>query len=139
MESTDALPVVPVVAAEILDEQGRYLIAQRNAHAVMPLLWEFPGGRVRQGEREQDALVRCLKATLGITVECVDRKMTVSKPYQAYQVQLAVWSCHIVQGEPQCLYVHDFRWVRTEELSTYSFPPADQQSVDELLGFTAQS
>ncbi|MCO4761424.1 MAG: (deoxy)nucleoside triphosphate pyrophosphohydrolase [Myxococcales bacterium] len=131
-------PLVTVVAAEIVDSQGRYLIAQRNAHAVMPLLWEFPGGRVRDGETEQQALKRCLQATLGVDVACDEPRLAVERPYDRYRVRLVAWSARIVSGELTCKYVREFRWVRPEDFGRYDFPPADQASIDQLLGFTAE-
>lgn len=136
--ATDPKPTVHVVAAEIVDDSGRYLIAQRNAHAVLPLLWEFPGGRVREGESEQQALSRCLAATLDVAVVCIEKSMNVRRDYGAYEVLLSVWSCAIASGDPRCKYVHDFRWVAPAELRHYSFPPADRETVNLLLGFTAE-
>ena len=135
---TVSLPQVTVVAAEIVDAHGRYLIVQRNAHAVMPLLWEFPGGRVREGESEEVALQRCMQSTIGVEISCDEQRLAVVRSYAHYEVKLVAWSATIVSGEPACRYVNDFRWVPPADLSKYSFPPADQASIDLLLGFTAE-
>ncbi len=127
-----------VVAAEIVDSHGRYLIAQRNAHAVMPLLWEFPGGRVRSGESEQDALNRCLLATLGVRISCDEPRLAVERVYDQYRLRLVAWACTITEGQPECRYVNDYRWVPPAQLTHFDFPPADQATVDRLLGFTAE-
>ena len=60
---TGQTPTIRVVSAEIAVE-GRYLITQRSAHAVLPGLWEFPGGRVREGESDAQALVRAVSGRL---------------------------------------------------------------------------
>ena len=135
---SQASPRVTVVAAEIVDRHGRYLIAQRNAHAVMPLLWEFPGGRVREGETEQEALQRCLLATLGVEVACDEARLAVDRKYDLYDVRLVAWSARIVGGELTCRYVNDFQWVYPEDFGNYDFPPADQATIDQMLGFTAE-
>ena len=59
-------PHVRIVTARI-ERDGCFLITQRNPHAVLPLLWEFPGGRVEDGESDQDALSRELSENLGIS------------------------------------------------------------------------
>ena len=63
-----AKEVIRVVAA-VIEHDGRYLITQRNANAVLPLLWEFPGGRVEEGETDEAALARELKEEMEIDVE----------------------------------------------------------------------
>ena len=70
-------PHIRVVAAEI-ERDGHYLITQRNPHAVLPLLWEFPGGRVEMGESDAQALARELHEGMGIEVEVDERSLSVS-------------------------------------------------------------
>jgi len=135
---SESMPPITVVAAEIVDRYGRYLIAQRNAHAVMPLLWEFPGGRVRSGESEEEALKRCLLATLGVEVVCDEPRLAVVRTYDTYSVRLVAWSVRIVAGKLTCRYVNDYRWVAPADFAGFKFPPADQATIDQLLGFTAQ-
>jgi 8-oxo-dGTP diphosphatase len=60
-------PRIRVVSAEI-ERSGHYLITQRRPDAVLPLLWEFPGGRVREGEDDAAALVRTLQSRVGLDV-----------------------------------------------------------------------
>ena len=62
-----AREVIRVVAA-VIEHDGRYLITQRNANAVLPLLWEFPGGRVEPGESETGCLLREVKGRIGVEV-----------------------------------------------------------------------
>jgi len=123
---------IRVVSSEI-EREGRYLITQRMAKAVLPLLWEFPGGRVERGETEQAALARELKEKIGVEVEVGELSLHVSHEYENYTLDLLVYRAHIVSGEPQCLGVETFRWVMPEEFGDYQFPGADQQTVDSLL------
>ena len=85
-------PVKRVVSAEI-QRGGRWLITQRSSHAVLPLLWEFPGGRVREGEQEEAALIRSLQARIGVEIEVIERLLEVRHDYEDYSVLLAVWRC----------------------------------------------
>ena len=66
---TDALPTVLVVAAALIDTDGRMLIAQRPEGKALAGLWEFPGGKIEPGERPEQALIRELHEELGITVD----------------------------------------------------------------------
>ncbi len=130
--NTESKPHVRVVAAEI-EQDGAFLITQRRPEARLPLLWEFPGGRVEAGETDAQALMRELREEMAIEVEVGDVCLQVTHEYDDYSIDLIVCRCKIVAGEPQKLRVHDLRWVRPENFSEYTFPGADQQSVDALL------
>jgi 8-oxo-dGTP diphosphatase len=129
-----SLPKIRVVAAVICRE-GRYLITQRRPHAVLPLLWEFPGGKVEPGETDEAALAREIRERLGAEVRVGKEVRRVVHPYASYAVELHVYECALMSEELRPLKVHDFRWVPPAELDEYRFPGADQQTVDQLLGF----
>src|SRR6267378_2899497 len=91
------------VVAAMIDRDGKYLITQRRPTATLPLLWEFPGGRVEEGESDEAALARELKEEMEIEVGVADR------------------------------VVHDHRWVSPLEMDKYEFPAADEKTVARLL------
>jgi 8-oxo-dGTP diphosphatase len=122
---------IRVVAAEI-ERGGAYLITQRRPEATMPLLWEFPGGRVESGESDAAALRRELKEEMGIEVVVGELSMQVSHEYPQYTVDLVVYKA-TTDDEPHKLRVHDLRWVLPEDFDQYEFPGADQRTVEELL------
>lgn len=122
---------VRVVSAEI-QQDGCYLLTQRQAKAVLPNLWEFPGGRVRAGEDDAGALVRALRARLGCTVTVGPQVMEVTHAYDGYDLTLAVYRCGL-DGTPRALAVQEVRWVDPEGFADLSFPGADQKTVDALL------
>jgi 8-oxo-dGTP diphosphatase len=128
----DEAPKIRVVSAEI-QREGRYLITQRSAHAVLPLLWEFPGGRVREGETDREALERSVLHRVGVQVRASDRVLEVRHDYDDYSVLLAVYRCEIRSGEPFAQSVNALAWVAPEDFGDYPFPGADQKTVDELL------
>ncbi len=132
-------PRICVVAAEITNAQGHFLITQRNMRAVFPLLWEFPGGRVRQGESESEALVRCLRDKLGVDVVVGPMRLRVERDYEDYVVELQSYATTLQTGPPRALDVWDFRWVSIDEMKDYRFPPADKASVDALLSVPSDS
>ena len=126
-----AVPHIRIVAAEI-EEDGRFLITQRRAEAELPLLWEFPGGRVRDDETDVEALRRAIVDRLGAGVQVGHRVLEVSHAYEGYTLDMVVYRCAVV-GEARPLRVADLRWVRPEAFGDYRFPGADQQTVDRLL------
>ncbi|MEQ1568143.1 MAG: (deoxy)nucleoside triphosphate pyrophosphohydrolase [Myxococcota bacterium] len=125
-------PTIRVVSAEI-HHDGRYLLTQRSARAVLPLLWEFPGGRVRDGENDRDALSRAVRHRIGVDVDVGDRVLEVRHAYPEYSVVLAVYRCAIGSGEPFAQAVHAVAWVAPDEFADYPFPDADQRTVELLL------
>lgn len=129
---TDDKPHVRVVAAEI-ERDGHYLITQRRETAVLPLLWEFPGGKVEPGEQDHEALVRELQERLGIRVAPGPLSLHVAHEYERYVLDLVVYHAKIIEGEPQPLRVRDVRWVSPADFVEYPFPGADQQTMDALL------
>ena len=126
---------IRVVGAMIEKEGGRYLITQRRPAAVYPLLWEFPGGRVEEGESDEEALARELSEEMGIRVVVGEEAMRIHHEYPKYDVDFRVFRCRLAsqEGEIKHVKVHDHRWVTLQEMSSYQFPPADQRSLEKLL------
>lgn len=128
-------PLVHVVAA-MIERDGRYLLTQRRSTAVLPLLWEFPGGKVERGESDGGALARELRHRLGVEVEVGARISSVRHSYEAYDVELHLYECALPNGsslEPHS--VHAFAWATSAEFEQYTFTPADERSMNLLLGF----
>ncbi len=123
---------IRVVAAEI-EKDGRYLITQRRPQAVLPLLWEFPSGRVEEGETDEEALRRELMERLGAKVEVGALSMFVQQSYETYDLDFCVYHCELLSDELQALRVNDWRFVTTSEIDNYEFPAADLQTVQRLL------
>lgn len=136
MSTTPAKPIIRVVAAAI-EKDGHYLITQRRPTAILPLLWEFPGGKVEPGEADTDALAREIEERIGVGLEVGPMLSAVRKEYDAYVVDLHLYAGTIRNGEPSARAVNDFRWVAAHEFDTIQFTPADQASMDRLLGITA--
>jgi len=126
---------IRVVAAQI-ERDGEYLITQRKPSSSLPLLWEFPGGRVEDSDAsDAAALERELHEGMGIEVEVGESSVAVSHEYEAYTIDFRVYRCRILTPDSaiQRTGIHDFRWVKPTELDDYEFPGADQATVDALL------
>ena len=122
------------VVAAVLEREGRYLITQRRPTAVLPLLWEFPGGKVEPGETDGHALKRELLHRLGAAIECGKLISFVSHPYEQYAVDLFLYECHLTNEKLEARNVNAFKWVPSSEFDKYPFTPADEASMNKLLG-----
>jgi 8-oxo-dGTP diphosphatase len=129
------VPVIRVVAA-MIEDRGRYLITQRRPTAVLPSLWEFPGGRVEDGETDEAALAREVLHRLGVSVEVGQLVSFVRHPYERYTIELHLYECKLASGQPSKRNVFDFAWVQSDEFEHYPFTPADELSVAKLLGLS---
>lgn len=127
-------PTTVRVVAAVIERDGRYLITQRRPSAVLPLLWEFPGGRVEPGETDSAALHREVHHRLGVQVNVGKLISFVSHPYEKYTVDLYLYECQIGEASPQANAVHAFRWASSSEFDQLAFTPADEASMNKLLG-----
>jgi 8-oxo-dGTP diphosphatase len=122
---------IRVVVAEI-EQDTSYLLTQRLSTSSLPLLWEFPGGRVHEGESDEEALSRTLLHRIDAMVDVGACVMEHKHSYDGYDVVLAVYRTVLCSGM-QALKVESIRWVPFSELHTYDFPTADQETMDILL------
>jgi len=130
--------VIRVVAA-VIERDGRYLITQRRATGVLPLLWEFCGGKVEPGESDPAALRREILERLGVGVKVGSLLSFVRHPYEHYEVELYLYECTLLDDDLQKLGVADWRWVRSDEFRQYTFTPADEASMAKLLGLEPEA
>jgi 8-oxo-dGTP diphosphatase len=122
------------VVAAVIQQGDRYLITQRRPTALLPLMWEFPGGRVEPAESDGEALRREVFHRLQVTVEVGQLMSYVCHKYDKYVVDLHLYQCTIRSGEIHNANVNNHAWVKSEEFDQYLFTPADESSVAELLG-----
>jgi 8-oxo-dGTP diphosphatase len=122
------------VVAAVIEHGGHYLITQRRASAVLPMLWEFPGGRVEDGESDASALKREVMHRVGVDIQSGKLISFVSHPYEHYVVELYLYEGRLLDGQPSAVNVSAFRWVTSEDFESYQFTPADEASMTQLLG-----
>ena len=127
---------IRVVGAMLQNAEGRYLITQRPPKASLPLLWEFPGGRVEEGEPDDVALAREIREEMGVEVLVMEQALHTRHEYPTYDIDFRVYRCRLSSEAStiQHLRVHDHRWVLLEEMSKYQFPDADAKTLAKLLG-----
>jgi 8-oxo-dGTP diphosphatase len=114
-----------IVAAALIIERGEILITQRKKDSSHGLLWEFPGGKVKEGEEPREALQRELKEELDIKAEVGMIFDAVFHSYPEYPILLLVYHCRIEMGPPKAIGCRDLRWVNIRELEKLDMPPAD--------------
>ena len=132
--SRDEMKTVIVTAALII-EQGKILVTQRKKDSSHGLLWEFPGGKVKEGEEPREALRRELKEELDVEVEVGMIFDAVFYSYPEYPILLLVYRCRIEKGFLKPIGCHDLRWVNLRELETLAMPPADEPIRKHLGSF----
>ncbi|GAC91572.1 NUDIX family hydrolase [Anoxybacillus flavithermus NBRC 109594] len=124
---------VRVVGAVIFDDQNRVLCALRSHTMSLPNLWEFPGGKVEKGEKEEETLVREIYEELGCTIEVHEKIEEVHYEYPQVIVNLLTYKATIIEGEPQAKEHAELRWVPLRDLKSLEWAPADIPTVDVLL------
>lgn len=121
------LPLVMVVAAALIDAQGRVLLAQRPEGKAMAGLWEFPGGKVGKGEIPEFALMRELEEELGIETRpsCYLPIGFASHSYESFHLLMPLFACRAWKGEITAREHSALAWVKPQDMDAYPMPAAD--------------
>ena len=123
-----------VVAAVIRDADDKVLLTRRPQGRHMAGLWEFPGGKVHDGETPARALTRELFEELGVAIE-VDSPITFAVHEETgMQIVLLFYAARIVRGDPRPREGQAIAWVPRTELDRYPMPPADSALIRQLMG-----
>jgi len=130
----DGAKPLMVVAAALVDADGRLLVQQRPDGKPMAGLWEFPGGKVEDGEAPEGALIRELREELGIDVEkaCLAPACFASEPLGDRHLILLLYICRKWRGLPRAIEAPAIRWVRPPDLHGLAMPPADKPLIGLL-------
>jgi 8-oxo-dGTP diphosphatase len=121
-----------VVAALILKDD-KILACQRTRHQVMPLKWEFPGGKIEEGEQPRDAMRRELEEELGIEATVGDEVARLVHEYPGGgSVELRFYVVRSYKGELENRIFREIRWVDRSELTALDFLEADLTLVRDL-------
>jgi 8-oxo-dGTP diphosphatase len=124
-----------VAACALVDADGRVLITRRPEGKPMAGLWEFPGGKVEEGERPEATLIRELREELGIETKeaCLAPLTFASHDYQDFQLVMPLFVCRRWEGLAKGREGQALKWVRPSELRQYPMPPADAPLIAPLI------
>jgi 8-oxo-dGTP diphosphatase len=124
-------PLVLVAAAALIDVDGRVLICKRPQGKQLAGLWEFPGGKVEEGETPEVCLIRELNEELGIEVTqaCLAPFVFTSHGYDSFHLLMPLYLCRRWTGVVRAKEHEALAWVTPNKLTDYPMPPADAPLV----------
>ena len=122
-----------VVAAAVVERDGRFLLTRRQKGTHLEGLWEFPGGKCERGESLGACLARELREELAVDVQVGAELCAVAHDYADRRLELHFFAS-VISGEPTPQIGQEMRWVERGELSTLDFPPADAELIRLLAG-----
>lgn len=125
--------LVKVVAAIIENENNEILCALRSPDMLIPNMWEFPGGKVEQGEDLFTALKREIKEELGCSIETIELFNEHTHEYETFIINLIAIKCKITEGIPEAREHSKLIWLKRENLSALKWAPADIPAVEQLI------
>lgn len=120
------------VAAALIKNEQKFLIARRDWNSRFGGRWEFPGGKVRLAETPEACLRREIKEELNLGVRVGEHFCTVEYYYPDFYIELLVFWCTIEEGELQLKEHEEVRWVTVAEMADYDFVEADLQVIAAL-------
>jgi 8-oxo-dGTP diphosphatase len=121
------------VVAGLILQAGKILVCQRTRHQTMPLKWEFPGGKIEEGEQPRDALRRELEEELGILATIGDEIARIQHEYpNGRKVELRFYVVREYKGELENRIFRDLQWAKPKELPRFDFLEADLTLVKDL-------
>ena len=121
------------VVAALIEKDGKLLICQRTRHQTMPLKWEFPGGKIEDGEQPRDALRRELEEELGIVATIGNEITRIQHEYpNGGMVELRFYIVREYKGEIENRIFREIRWAAPRDLSKFDFLEADLTLVKDL-------
>lgn len=123
-----------IVVAAVVRQEGKILLTRRMKGAHLEGFWEFPGGKLEDGESPEDALTRECREECGIEIAVDDILDVAFHRYPAKDVLLLFYGCRLLSGSVQDIGVAGHAWVTAPELDRFTLPPPDARLVAKLQG-----
>jgi len=120
-----------VVVAAVIEREGRFLVTRRQHGVHLAGFWEFPGGKVADGESHTEALCREIHEELDVNIVVRDLVLETSYDYTDRVVTLFFYRCDLI-GAPRPMIGQEMNWVTRDELPSLNFPPADDELIRRL-------
>jgi 8-oxo-dGTP diphosphatase len=126
--------MIDVVAAVLVNEEGKILIARRKREKSLGGYWEFPGGKIEPGEDPKESLYRELMEEMNVEIEVGEYLETNVHNYGTFIIKLIAYFGKIKSGTMKLVDHDDVAWVSRSELKSFMFAPADLPFVEKLQG-----
>jgi len=120
------------VVCALIQKDGKYFIAKRPAHKPEALKWEFPGGKVEEGETDEEALCREIREELSIGVNALKKLAQVHLKQQGKELVLVGWLCEWVEGDISLTEHTESRWVPFSEIQQFALSAADISLIGQI-------
>lgn len=117
----------------LIDEENRVLIALRQEDAMLGGLWEFPGGKKKDGEPIKQTVTRELKEELGVETEIIEPFMKLKHAYSHFKITLHAYICRLKNGTPEPKTSQQIKWVPVQKLDQFPFPKANRRLTEKLM------
>ena len=120
------------VVAAVIKKGDRYFCAQRKDYGELAKKWEFPGGKIEQGETHQEALIREIQEELNTKISISSFLITVNHEYESFDLIMHAYLCDIIEGSLSIMEHIDAKWLTLNEMNEYDFAAADLPIITEL-------
>ncbi len=120
------------VVGAVIIEDGKILCAQRGEDKLLPLKWEFPGGKIEKGESPKEALRREIEEEMGCKIDIGEQIEHTVYEYDFGIVHLTTFSCRIIEGVPVLTEHMAVKWLEPHELKSLDWAPADILTIEKL-------
>jgi 8-oxo-dGTP diphosphatase len=121
-----------IVVAAVIEEHGAFLVARRLRGTHLAGYWEFPGGKVQEGESHEAALGREIREELNTGIDGLRKIFQAAHAYPERTVELHFYRGTLT-GRPEPALGQELRWIRREDFASLDFPPADAELLAELM------
>ena len=123
------------VICAILEQFGRVLVTQRSRHMPLPLLWEFPGGKLESGETEEACIIREIREEINLAIRPVRRLTPVRHQDGEKEIILIPYTCEYLSGLVQLTEHVSYHWAELSDLPKYAWCPADVPVMEEYIKY----
>ncbi len=123
------------VVAAIIKRENQFLCTQKDFHKhdYISHKYEFPGGKIEEGETEENALVREIKEELEMTLMSVEKYITVEHEYPDFNIVLHSYICSVEDEQVRLIEHIDYKWLKVSELISLDWAAADKPIVNQLI------
>ena len=126
------------IAVGVVFKKGRVLITRRKPSGLLGGLWEFPGGKIKRGERPEHACTREIKEETSLVIKVDSHLSRVRHAYTHFKIVMDVFCCNFVSGKVRLKGPVDHRWIRVAQLDDFPFPKANHKFFDDLKQYSSR-